>query len=180
MSLEFKIVLLAARGDHPRELRGAGGAGATVAPVPPGRRLALRLPPRQEGGLGEPLRPHGEGHMADQGEVWAQLVCKADELDVDTPTGAMRDVYARHEIDMAPARQALAAQPGQVGALVYMGSQWVGLDLLAGPRLFGRAWPRLCAGYVADAIGRNAQGLASAGRLAALASTHTEAAPASG
>jgi hypothetical protein len=35
-----------------------------------------------------------------------------------------------------------------------MGSQWVGLDLLAGPRLLGRAWPRLCAGYVADTIGR--------------------------
>jgi hypothetical protein len=28
------------------------------------------------------------------------------------------------------------------------------MDLLAGPGLFGRAWPRLCAGYVADAIGR--------------------------
>jgi len=35
-----------------------------------------------------------------------------------------------------------------------MGSRWVGLDLMAGPRLFARAWPRLCAGNVADAIGR--------------------------
>lgn len=35
-----------------------------------------------------------------------------------------------------------------------MAGRWVGLDLLAGPGLFGRAWPRLCAGYVADAIGR--------------------------
>jgi hypothetical protein len=35
-----------------------------------------------------------------------------------------------------------------------MDGRWVGLDLLAGPGLFGRAWPRLCAGYVADAIGR--------------------------
>ncbi len=35
-----------------------------------------------------------------------------------------------------------------------MDAQWVGLNLLAGPELFGRAWPRLCAGYVADAIGR--------------------------
>jgi hypothetical protein len=73
---------------------------------------------------------------------------------VDSPTGAMRDLYARHEADMGAARRALAAQPGQVGALIYMGTRWVGLDLLAGPRLFGRAWPRLCAGYVADTIGR--------------------------
>src|SRR5882672_6279631 len=35
-----------------------------------------------------------------------------------------------------------------------MDGRWVGLDLLAGPGLFGRAWPRLCAGYVADAIGQ--------------------------
>ncbi len=66
----------------------------------------------------------------------------------------MRDVCARHQTDLTAARQALAAQPGQVGALIYMAGRWVGLDLLAGPRLFGRAWPRLCAGYVADAIGR--------------------------
>jgi len=35
-----------------------------------------------------------------------------------------------------------------------LGSKWLGLDLLAGPGLFARVWPRLCAGYVADAIGR--------------------------
>jgi ARG/rhodanese/phosphatase superfamily protein len=112
----------------------------------------------------------GRGHMADQGEVWTQLACRADELEVDSPTAAMPDLYVRYETDMVAAYHALAAQPGQVGALIYMGPRWVGLDFLAGSRLFGRAWPRLCAGYVADAIGRNAQGLASAGRLAALAS----------
>ena len=63
----------------------------------------------------------GRGHMADQGRVWAQLACRANELDVDSLTGAMRDVYARHETDMTAARQALAAQPGQVGALVFVG-----------------------------------------------------------
>jgi hypothetical protein len=96
----------------------------------------------------------GRGHRADQGEVWAHLADRASQLRVDSATGAMRDVYARHQTDLMAARQALAAQPGQIGALIYMGTQWVGADLLAGPGLFGRAWPRLCAGYVADAIGR--------------------------
>jgi hypothetical protein len=54
--------------------------------------------------------------MTDQGEVWARFAYRADELDVDSPTGAMRDLYARHETDMAAVRQALPAQPGQVGA----------------------------------------------------------------
>ncbi len=96
----------------------------------------------------------GREHRADQGGVWEHLACRASELGVDSPTGAMRDLFACHDTDMTAARQALAAQPGQVGALIYMGSQWVGLELLAGPGLFGRVWPRLCAGYVADAIGR--------------------------
>jgi hypothetical protein len=87
--------------------------------------------------------------MADQGEVWAQLVCKADELDVDTPTGAMRDVYARHEIDMAPARQALAAQPGQVGrSSIWGASGWgstswpaLGCSVAPGPGSARAMWP---------------------------------------
>jgi hypothetical protein len=51
--------------------------------------------------------------------------------------------YARHETDMAAARRALAAQPGQVEALIYMYDVYgepvggVGLDLLAGPGLSG-------------------------------------------
>jgi ARG/rhodanese/phosphatase superfamily protein len=125
----------------------------------------------------------GRGHMADQGEVWAQLACRASELDVDSPTGAMRDLYASHDRDLTAARQALAAQPGQVGALVYMANRWVGLDVLAGPRLFGRAWPRLCAGYVADAIGRKSEPwlrLDAGAVLSELSGSQAERAPAVG
>ena len=67
---------------------------------------------------------------------------------------------------LAAAREVLAAQPGQAGALICMGSRWVRLDLLAGPGLFARAWPRRCAGYVTDAIGREPGPLAAAGRRA--------------
>lgn len=125
----------------------------------------------------------GRGHRADQGEVWAHLAERASQLRVDSTTGAMRDVYARHQTDMTAARQALAAQPGQVGAVVYVAGRWVGLDLLAGPGLFGRAWPRLCAGYVADAIGREPKpriGLDASAVLATVAEGQAESAPAVG
>ena len=125
----------------------------------------------------------GRGHAADQGGVWERLACRASELEVSSPTGAMRDLYARHETDLAAARHALAAQPGQVGALIYMGTRWVGLDLLAGAGLFGRAWPRLCAGYVADAIGREPKPwhrLDAGAVLEALAQGQVEPAPAVG
>ena len=66
----------------------------------------------------------------------------------------MRDFYARYERDIAAARTALAPQPGQVGAVVLLGEQWLGVEVRASPGLFERAWPRLCAGYAAEAVGR--------------------------
>jgi hypothetical protein len=62
-----------------------------------------------------------------------------------------------------------------------MGDQWVGLDILAGPWLFGRAWPRLGAGYVADAIGREPKAwhrLDAGSVLSALTQDQVEPAPA--
>jgi len=59
---------------------------------------------------------------------------------------------------MAAARRELAPVPGQIGSLVYLSGRWAGMDLLAGPSLFGRVWPRLCAGYAADAIRRKPSG----------------------
>lgn len=96
----------------------------------------------------------GRGHMADQGGIWDGVAAQAAAFRVASPTGAMRDFYDTFQTDLGAARQALAPRPGQIGALVYLSGRWVGLDLLAGPGLFSRAWPRLCAGYAADAIGR--------------------------
>jgi hypothetical protein len=96
----------------------------------------------------------GRGHIADQGGVWDDLASKAAEHSVASPTGAMRDFYQRYEEEMAEARRQLAPVPGQIGSLVYLSGRWAGMDLLAGPSLFERVWPRLCAGYAADAIRR--------------------------
>jgi hypothetical protein len=98
------------------------------------------------------LRETGK-HQSDQGEIWAHLSFKDAEHEVGSPTGAMSDFYARHGESVDAARAALAARPGQVGALVFLGSRWIGLDVLASPGLFERAWPRLCAGYAAEAVG---------------------------
>ena len=68
----------------------------------------------------------------------------------------MSDFYARHVDQVAAARTALAPRPDQVGALAFLGSRWLGLELLPSPGLFERVWPRLCAGYAAEAIGDTA------------------------
>ena len=144
--------------------------------------LFASLRARKAARVSQSLRA-GQGHRADQAEVWAHLAYLISELDVASPTGAMRDLYAHHEADMAAARLALAAQPGQGGGPHLYGCPVGGLDLVAGPGLFGRAWPRLCAGYVADAIGREPKPwhrLDAAAVLEALAQGQAEPAPAVG
>lgn len=96
----------------------------------------------------------GRGHTADQLEVWEALAQKVEAHDVQSPTGAMHDFYARYEPEIAKAREGLAPVPGQVSAVAYVAGRWAGLDLLAGPRFFSRAWPRICAGYTADTLHR--------------------------
>jgi hypothetical protein len=103
------------------------------------------------------LRSLGK-HASDQGEIWSLLSLKAAAHGVESPTAAMSDFYARHAEPVGAARAALALRHGQVGALVFLGRRWIGLDLLASPGLFERAWPRLCAGYAAEAIGRRWRG----------------------
>ena len=75
----------------------------------------------------------GRGHAASQLGVWEALAQKAEAHDVQSPTGAMHDFYARYETDIAKAREALAPIPGQVGAAAYVAGRLAGLDLLAGP-----------------------------------------------
>jgi len=96
----------------------------------------------------------GRGPRSDQGAVWDELASKAAEHQVESPTAAMRDFYVRYEADLAGARRALAPIVGQVGAIVYISGRWAGAEILAGQKLFARAWTRLCSGYAADAIGR--------------------------
>ena len=78
----------------------------------------------------------------------------AHEHQIRSTTRATHDFYTRYEAEIVQAREALQPIPGQVGALAYVAGRWAGLDLLAGPRLFATAWPRLCAGYAADALRR--------------------------
>ena len=99
------------------------------------------------------LRERG-AHTSDQGEIWRDVARTLGERKVESPTGAMRDFYDRYAEDLAQARRALAPRPGQIAALVAVAGKWVGLDLLPSPGLFERAWPRLCAGYSAEAVGR--------------------------
>ena len=107
--------------------------------------------------VSESLR-RGEGHQADQRQMWRDLASVATTLRVDSPTGAMHDIYQSRAKEIGSVRELLTARPDQLGALIFVGERWLGLDLLAAPGLFEREWPLLCAGYAADALGQEAKG----------------------
>jgi hypothetical protein len=122
-------------------------------------------------------------HTSDQEDIWSGVHAKLSVAGVASDTGAMHDFFAARRDDLAAARAALAPRPGQVGALVWLGRKWLGLELLASPRLFARAWPRLCAGYAAEAVGRKGRPAAApdaSAVLRALAAAPVENAPAVG
>jgi hypothetical protein len=114
--------------------------------------LYASLRGRKAGWVNESVRS-GRGHRADQGAIWEALDARDRKSKVGSPTRAMHDFYVQNAPAVAAAQSALGASHDQVGALVLLAGRWVGLELLAAPRLFAQAWPRLCAGYVSDAIG---------------------------
>jgi hypothetical protein len=123
------------------------------------------------------------GHRADQDEVWSDVAAMAAAYKVASPTGAMHDLYDQHAQELARAREALSPLPDQVGALVFVGEDWMGLEVLPCARLFASGWARLGAGYAVEAIGREpmpGRGVSPAELLRRLASTAVEPAPAVG
>ena len=107
--------------------------------------------------VSESLHQRGR-HDSDQREVWDGLAEKAEDLGVESPTGAMHAVYEQYAEQMQTGRKAIAAADNQTGAIVYVAGEWAGMEVLAAPALFARAWRRIGTGYLADALGREAGG----------------------
>src|SRR5437879_7078889 len=59
-------------------------------------------------------------HQSHQAYIWKSLATREHDLDTRTPMGAMHDVFERHDPTIAGPREALGAQPRQIGSLVYL------------------------------------------------------------
>src|SRR5436309_13359340 len=98
------------------------------------------------------LRLRGR-HQSDQAYIWKSLAARERQLDTQTPMGAMHDVFERHDPTIAGAREALGAQPRQIGSLVYLSGRWVGPDVPGSESLVRRVLTRRGARHLADRIG---------------------------
>jgi hypothetical protein len=97
-----------------------------------------------------------QSFSSDQVTIWSDLGERAKALKVKS--SAMAGAFAARAPELDGYTASLAPRPDQVGALVYGGGAWWGMDVLASPRLFAAAWPRILSGYVLDALWMQPEG----------------------
>jgi hypothetical protein len=91
-------------------------------------------------------------HRSHQSAVWEGVAAKAANLDVNSPTGAMGDVYDRAETTLKDYRKRFAVQASHNGAVFAVDGQVAGLELFDAPATFGKLFPKLLDSYAMDAL----------------------------
>lgn len=94
---------------------------------------------------------------ADQGSVWDEVERTACALGSSSPTMAMADTYEAGKGDLERIVQAFeldtsATSGDTVGALVFLGGEFICLDLLHPAKRFARLYPKLLRGYALEAL----------------------------
>ena len=92
------------------------------------------------------------GRYADQGAIWGTLYKRAAAFDVDSPTGAMADIYEDVATSLDEIRRGFTSAAGQVGAVFALGNEVAGLELFDAPSTFETLLPKLVDSYAMDAL----------------------------
>lgn len=94
----------------------------------------------------------GGSRASNQGAVWREIAEKSRRFGVDSATGAAADLYAAHRERLDAFHQALAAQPGQCGALFAIHDRVVGVELFDSPATLAAVLGTLIESYALDAL----------------------------
>lgn len=116
-----------------------------------GNVMAANLRARKHRAVSANLANSGR-RASDQGEVWDGVAEMASSFRVDSNTGAMRDVYAHLEGDLAGLLRPFAPVPGQRGIVVGVAGRVAGVEYLSQPRAFTKVFEKLLRSYALDAL----------------------------
>ncbi|MCS6949173.1 MAG: hypothetical protein NZ520_01795 [bacterium] len=97
------------------------------------------------------LQALGEA-AADQMALWEDIATLSMNTGVYSPTGAMSDIYAHHELTLRDYERAFQLLDGQVGALFAINGHIVSLDVFDYAATFARFFPKLLRSVALDAI----------------------------
>ena len=89
---------------------------------------------------------------ASQAEVWSEIEDLDGDLGTRSPTRAMRDSYENHRQSLEKYVQALPSVKNQVGVVVALNNQLVGLDLFDHPHTLSRILPKLVRSHAMEAL----------------------------
>ncbi len=95
--------------------------------------------------------------MSDQGRVWDEVGRSSHRLGSDSPTMAMADAYETGKSDLEKTMHAFALDAScvpddTVGTMVFLGGQFVCMDVLRPAKRFLRLYPKLLRGYALEAL----------------------------
>jgi hypothetical protein len=94
----------------------------------------------------------GREARAEQGEVWHEVADTAARLAVDSPTGALHDVFEARRGELDAMVRAIEMQCSQVGMLAAIGGRFVVLDHVSEVEAFAALHGPLVQGYALDAL----------------------------
>ena len=103
------------------------------------------------------MRRSGERY-SDQSEVWENIEACSADLDVDSATDSMSDIYERHEQRLDRYREAFKARDGQVGALFAVNGAPQGLEIFDSSETFSHYLERLVSSYAIGSLAGKGSG----------------------
>ena len=156
-------------------LRAEQRQSADAAHRPPDAPPSERAQSTTRGGrvnhVDEPQEVRAMRFRSDQGAVWEEVARTQAQMCVDSPTGALNDTYEAGKDRLEKILQNLKMEetPSEsqgggsfrggrpVGVAVFVGGEFVCLDLLRPGRRFGLLYPKLLRGYALEAMLRKAR-----------------------
>ena len=89
---------------------------------------------------------------ADQGAIWDEVDRKQKEMKVESPTGAVDDVYESYGEKLGSYRGAFRPVDGQAGAAVFVNGEFTCLDAFDSPVSLQKLYRKMVESYALDAL----------------------------
>ena len=89
---------------------------------------------------------------SDQSEVWDNIAACSMDLDVDSHTSSMSDIYKSYEQRLDQYKEAFKAEDGQVGALFAINGKIQGLEVFDSSQTFSHYLERLVSSYALSSL----------------------------
>ena len=91
-------------------------------------------------------------YRSDQQGVWEDVNFLREKAEVNSPTGAMKDVYEGKKEDLEEYMKAFQCLPHQKGMFVFVGGEIAGWDIFSRESAFEVIFPKLIKSYAMDAV----------------------------